>query len=406
MNWAKNYWVIIGIYVAAFVVAMLLLNSFYLPDLLIPRHFINFDAWHYAIIKNAKYQGGDIAFFPLFPMLWKLSGLGVYGISALNALLFLLAFYFLVKELGATPMQTVFYLSIPSFLFMYVPYSEAVFFVPATMLLIGLKKKNLLLILIGLFFCTLARPAITVLLPALFIAEFLTEKSIKKLVLRYVYYLLTASLGLLLVGVIQHHYTGEWFQFFSIQTAWNNHLQLPHFPLTSWGGWLIVKMDGSALLIGLIAGVVLILSGIKFLNKQSLNIPKEVLFSLGYLAGISLLVLFFRGGFLYSLNRFFYTTPFVIVVADYLFKLKINFSAKQILLSGLGVFLFWLVMGSYSHIQVLLWYLLFSVFLSLLFVAKSENKAISQFAFSVLILVNFGFQIYVFTLFLTGNWVA
>jgi len=75
---------------------------------------------------------------------------------------------------------------------------------------------------------------------------------------------------------------------------------------------------------------------------KDIIIRKEVVFSLCYLAGITFIVLIFRGGNLFSLNRFVFAVPFIIVVADCYFKRKISFSKKQLMFTFIIILSFWL----------------------------------------------------------------
>ena len=124
----------------------------------------------------------------------------------------------------------------------------------------------------------------------------------------------SALLGTLLVGLIQYaDHTGRWFEFFGVQKLWGNFLQFPQLPLRFWGGEMIGRLDGTALLFGLSAGLVLLRHLLPGKYAPQTQLPKEVVLSLAYLGGISLTVLLFRGGSLFSLNRFVFAVPFIIV---------------------------------------------------------------------------------------------
>src|SRR5579872_300456 len=116
------------IYAVCFGVLIYLLNLFFYPSILNQESFLHWDAEHYYWIKNNGYEGFRVAFFPLFPMLWKVTSLSIYGVVLFNALLFLLSFYFLARLFSLPPLHILLYLSIPSFFFFYLPYSESVFF--------------------------------------------------------------------------------------------------------------------------------------------------------------------------------------------------------------------------------------------------------------------------------------
>jgi len=219
-------------------------------------------------------------------------------------------------------------------------------------------------------------------------------------------YFSVTLLGILLVGIIQYIDTGEWFKFFSIQKGWGNELQFPKLPLTSWGGGFIARLDGVAFFIGTFAGGFLMAFILKLRHFSKINISKEVIFSLAYLGGISLSVLIFRGGSLFSLNRFIFATPFIIVAFNFWLKQNYKFNTKQLLYIFGFIFLFWLLFGSYGHIQTLLIFLSLSFYVFLIFAIKFEKNIVSKIASILLILINITFQIIFYVRFLNGGWVG
>jgi len=397
---------IVVLYSLCFAAILFSLNQLLFPNLFTAQNFLNWDAEHYCWIANYGYKDFRVAFFPLFPLIWKVTSLSIYGIVLFNAMLFLFSFYFLLKILVISPLEIILYLSIPSFCFFILPYTESVFFASSVILLIGLKNKKTGLVLLGLFLSTLARPAFTIFIPALIIAELLCEKTDKKLFLRILSYVLTTLLGLLLVGFIQHYYTGKWFEFFEAQKGWGNKLQVPNFPLTSWAGGLIVRLDGAAMLFGTVAGFIMCLYIFKAKIIRHVNISKEVVFSLCYVAGITLTVFLFRGGSLFSLNRFVFAVPFIVVAFNFYFTQKIFFTKKQMLIGFLLIFIFWLSFGSYVHIQTLLKFLFLSIYLFLLIALKSNNEIFSKVSLILFIFINVVFQFTFFIRFLNGDWVG
>jgi len=391
---------IIGIYIILFVLIIGSITFFASPQLLSNSNFLNWDAAHYHWVVLKGYNWFRVAFFPLFPMIWKVLGVGVYGIILFNASVFLFSFYVLVKSLGVIRSEIVLYLSVPSFIFFYLPYSEAVFFACSVLLILGIKKNVFWMTLLGIFLCTLSRPAFTVLIPALLLMEFLAELKDVKMLKRILMYVLVSLIGILFVGIIQFIDTNEWFSFFKIQSLWGNKLQLPHLPFTSWSGNMITRLDGVAMLFGLSSGIVLLLYMLKVRIFKTIILPKEVLLSLGYLGGITLTVLLFRGGSLFSLNRFVFATPFILVVVNYFLKQPITFSNKQ-----LGIFLFcliiyWLSFASYVHIQAFLKYFAVSVYVLLFLGIKSRTVLISKISLIGFIVLNFIFQLIFFFYFL------
>ena len=396
----------IGFYIFFLSAILVTMQQIWFPDLLKSEHFLNWDAEHYEFIMQNGFESYRVAFFPLFPLIWKFLALGTYGAVLLNSIVFLMTFCLIVRKLKIkNSLEIVLYLTIPSFIFFYLPYSESIFFLCSTAILFGIKDKKYYLIYIGLFFAILARPAFTIFIPALIITEFFSEFRTKTW-LRISIYIGISLVGVLLVTFIQFLDTGEWFKFFEAQKHWGNFLQIPSLPLTSWAGGFIVRLDGFAFLIGIISGGFLL--GLIFKLKQFRNsvIPSEVIFSLAYLGGITLIVLLFRGGSLFSLNRFIFATPFIIVAFNFWLKSDFCITKKQLFsIFGL-IFVFWLLFGSYVHIQLMLKYLLVTFYAILIFAMKSEIQFIRKWSLIALIFLGFTFQIMLFVRFLNGNWVA
>jgi hypothetical protein len=233
----------------------------------------------------------------------------------------------------------------------------------------------------------------------------LTLDSLKERIKHCLSAIVVVSLGILCVLTVQYFYNHSAENYFSIQKGWGNFLQLPHLPLTSWAGGFIVRLDGVAFLFAVLTGLLLLVS-IQRMKKQKYTLLPEFVFSALYIVGIGLLVLLFRGGSLFSLNRFVFATPFVLIVLYYWLENKINLTSKQILLIGIGILLFWLLFGSYVHIQVLLKFLLLTLYMVLLFIIKHHNQSIQRYWLIGLIAINGVFQLLLFVRFLTNSWVG
>lgn len=396
----------IVVYILLFVLTIIILQQIWFKDLFDSLNFLNGDAGHYHYIKDNGYQGFRVAFFPLFPLIWRFFSVDIFGIVFFNSLFFLVAFFILIKGFNIRRLSEVaLYLSIPSFIFFYLPFSESIFFLCSTAILLGLKNSRYFLVYIGLFFAVLCRPAFTIFIPALIITELLI-KNHDKTYLRIVIYILLAIAGLVLVSIIQFIDTGEWFKFFTVQKGWGNELQIPKLPLTSWARGYTVRLDGFAFLIGVLAGGYLtaLILNIKIFRENI--VPKEIVFSLAYLGGITLSVLIFRGGSLFSLNRFVFATPFIIVIINYWINQEIHFKNKQLLLIFVLIFSFWFLFGSYVHIQLFLKFMLLSLYAILLFAIKSDNQIIQKSSLWLLIITNLTFQIIFYLRFLNGEWVG
>jgi hypothetical protein len=397
---------IISLYILLFSALLFLINKFFMPGILASANFLNWDAEHYSWIKDNGYEGFRVAFFPLFPLFWKLLNVSPPLISIVNALIFFISLYVLAKQFKPSVPELILLLSIPGCMFFYLPYTESIFFASSTLILAGLKQQKTGYTLTGLFLCTLARPAFTVFIPALIIVECLSMGNIKQILQRIGMYLVACGAGIGIVALVQHNDTGEWFKFFAAQKMWGNELQLPKLPFTSWAGGLIVRLDGTAMLIGLSSGILLLLYMIRKNTSALKSFPPELIFSLAYLSGITLSVILFRGGSLFSLNRFVLASAFIFVAVDYYLKQDFNFNVKQILICLSVLMIYWLSFGSYVHILTLLKFLLISIYLTLFICIKSENKLVGKYSLLLFAAINFTFQGIFFFRFLNGEWIG
>ncbi len=393
-------------YVIAMLAIQSALNLSWPEELWNTTNLIQWDAHHYQYIAAHGYKDFRVAFFPLFPFVWRWSFLGPMGISILNAVLFLAAFYWLMRGIKATPLETLLYLSIPSFIFFYLPYTETLFFISSCLLLYGLRNERTSLVMTGLLLCTLVRPVFMILLPAVIITELVSKKPVGRMLKRVGGYVLATFAGVLLVAWIQYLDTGRWFEFIGIQKNWGNELQLPTFPLTSWAGGFIVRLDGLALLSALIAGIVLLVYLADRFAQRKMSMPGEVVCSLAYLGGMALLSFFVKGGSLASLNRYVFAVPFFIVALHYYLQWDRRFSHKHVLIFFLAVFVYWFLFRSFVHIATLLLFTAVTFYACLFVIMKSQRPKLAKYGTILVIAINVIFQGLFFVRYLTGEWVG
>jgi len=367
---------------------------------------LNWDAKHYAFIAKQGYSSDfRTAFFPLFPKLWGVLGLSAIGISIFNGLVYLISFFWLSIVFRIPYQRLWLYLGLPTAFFFYLPYTEALFFLTGSLVLIGMNKGKESLVLLGLFLSVLCRPAFTVFIPALFIIEYLDHRpwNIKRLLIR----LLVIFLGLLSVSCIQWMDNGEWFTFFSAQEGWGNSLRLPEFPLSSWGGGPIVKLDGTAMLCAFLSGC-----GILYLvfipkSYEAWRCDPATRFSLCYLAGIGLLVLLFRGGLMFSLSRFVFASPFIILAVEAVIAHRREFNWKRIGSSFLVFSLFFLLIGSFVHLRQLLMFSGIAAYMSLwVMLSMVHKRGVRNALYAALTVIQTILFCYYGYRFLIGDWVA
>ena len=375
------------------------------PGLLSERSFLNWDSQHYFSIVQNGYQPYSTAFFPLFPLSWKLLGFSPIAISIVNGLVFIFSFSILATAMSFTRKELLLCSSVPCLMFMFLPYTEAFFFACTTLLLAGYYRNNLILVALGFFLCGLCRPVSYFFLPAMIITEIFLQSDRRIFYKRVIIFSSCIAVSLFVTLYIQYVYTGEWFDFFKSQEKWDNHFRIPSFPLTSWAGGKIVSLDASALLAGMLAALAsLFLLRNKIVMKRKESISPSVLFSLIYLAEVAVFVLFFRGGSLFSLNRFVYATAFFSVALVWFLR-SVQFSMKWWSIFLVASNVFWLLFASYVHIQVVLYFFALSVFLSLFYLSAIKGR-IGTLFLAILLLLSASLQVYFFYRFLSYEWVA
>lgn len=384
----------------------LVFNIILEKELINEKAFLNWDAKHYLLIKNNAYSDGyTVAFFPLFPFLWNFLSLNVTGIVFFNAILFIVGFSVFSELFKLSTREILLLLSVPGLIFMFLPYSESVFFISCLILIAGLKKNKLLLTCTGLFLCSISRPVSVVLIPALILTGILTERDRFEILKRSMLYIFIPAIALIAVAYIQYFSTGKWLSFFEMQYKWDNHLRIPSLPLRSWGGDTIVRLDGSALLAGLISVSAAILWIWKYIKNKPVNVSPDVMLSAFYIGSVSMIVLFYRGGSLPSLNRYIFATPFF-MAGLYYFLENTGPDLRKIGYFMILLTLFWLLFNSYVHIQTFLKYLILTIYLSSYFLFNSKKVILKNIAFIFCLLFNICFQLYFYYRFLSEEWVG
>ncbi len=396
------------IYMLLFILTLVGIQQIWSSDLFNKINFLNWDANHYNFIKENGYKGFRVAFFPFLPLLWKLLHVNGIGMSIVNGIIFISSIYFLSREFKFNSTELLLFLTFPSGIFYFLPYTESLFFLGSFLILIGLSKEKLLFILTGLFIATLARPSFIFFIPTIIIVQlfYLKTAGIKRTLNELALQILTIFAGLFIVLFIQYQSTGSWASYWELSSnsGWDGKLfSLPQLPLTSWAGGLIVRLDGVALLFGGLSGILGLLYLLKVPDLKLIN--KPLLFSLCYLGGVALFI-FLREGNLYSLNRFIFAVPFAIIVLHHWINLELKLKRKHLLLILLAITCYWLMFGSYVHIQTMMKFLLVSLYVLLVFALKSDKETIRKHSLILLIIINFSFQIIFYIRFLNGNWVG
>src|SRR3954463_11377272 len=88
-------------------------------------NFLRFDARLYQDIKdNGYHEKWLCAFFPAFPYFWRFSDFSAIGISIVNGAVFIAGISAIASVYKIEWKQHLFFLTVPSFIFMFVPYTE------------------------------------------------------------------------------------------------------------------------------------------------------------------------------------------------------------------------------------------------------------------------------------------
>ena len=367
--------------------------------------FLNWDAMHYLTIRNHVYQTGMVAFFPLFPFLWKITFTGAIEISILNGIIYIATLSWLAVVFSIDNRRLILLASVPSLIFMFLPFSESVFFLSCTIMLIGFKKNKADLIYTGIFLAGLTRPVATIFIPAFIILYFLSSPKTKSELIHTFKMILFTLAVLFLVFFLQYLQTGEWFLFFKVQHNWGNYFRLPVFPLNSWAGGFIVRLDALAFLTGIASGIYILYLILKKIKSGQQHTNQAFIFSACYLSLMAVLVLFTRGGMFNSLNRYIFCTAFFMVALNELLASKV-FSGKNVLLIFITSGIFWLLFGSYGHIQTLLKFMFLTLYLMLLFCTTSENRKLSNAGYYGVVACNLLFMLIFFNRYFAGEWVG
>lgn len=295
------------------------------------------------------------AYFPLFPYFWRFTHLDELGIALVNAALFLTSFTWLAYQLRLPRRWQLLALSSPLLMFMWVPYTEALFFLFSALLLAGLHQQRTGWVLLGLFGAGLARSASSLFLPSLLLmAALLAISGNSRQAWRWGGGgLLAMVASVAVVATMQWVQTGEAFGFITVHQHWGHMLQIPTLPLMATTGINMLWLEAVALTIGVgAAGLCLALvlrARRRWAERHTLAYPSPaVVFSLGYAVCATLFIVVFQGGNLANLARYIMATPFMVVLLWQLSRLPAWPRATYGYLA-VGTALLWPLFGAYTR---------------------------------------------------------
>jgi len=297
------------------------------------ENYVKWDGAHFFFLKtnmyNVKKAGGEqvFAFFPLFPIIWKISFLPPVGILFLNFLMFSIGLFLLsgFDETKNKLLNFMLGLLLPGVVIFLMPYSEATFFLTISIAFWGLFRNKYWVYFVGMTLAATTRNASTVIVMALVCTEiflFFEHRSIKKTLKSFVLKTTPLIVGLFIVSFIQLYYGSEIiFKFYSVLQDWEQHeFGIPH-NLNDWSQESFSVHIGiiSLVLIPILAYIIVnfwnSLKSSKSEIQESQNIKSETvnyltILSGFYLLGVAAIVFFYQDSCLHGLMRYTICTPF------------------------------------------------------------------------------------------------
>lgn len=376
-------------------------------------------AWYHSIVDSGYHYNDSLqsnaGFFPLFPLIWRLSGLNAVGISICNLVFFLSGFIWLFKVIQPSTTSGLLVLSLPSLFFFYVPYSESLFYLFGVLFIVGYLKNNNWMIVTGCILLSLVRPAFFFLIPAVIgvsIFKRKTSTNFNQAILIFLSLIIGTVFGFATIG----YYTGDFFAYSKAQTMnWGHFFSWPNLPLTTWRGYRILWLDAFALSIGISAVIILTRNFLKQKNKIFQQFDKIEMVAVLYTIMILVYVLFFHPKedgrtTLLSLNRYVFCNPFLHYIL--LKRLQtISLSRKHLIMLSIVALITIVLIGfPYTYAieltfgQSMIFFIAIAGFIVLQALSLFKLKW-SNFYF-VIIYVNIVLQAYLFQSFLKGNWIG
>lgn len=409
--------------------------SFYLFNLFAEHptkeNLCNWDAYWYHKIKTGGYQfswdePSSSAFFPLFPYVWRLLHLNPFGICVFNFAIYLAGLIILFRHLKLSVSHIFLFMSVPSSMFFFLPYTESLFFLFCAIFLAGLRTGNNKLVITGLFLSSLTRATAMFFIPAIIIMELMNEPAFfsKASLKNTGLYIITAASALFIVVLVQYYQTHEWFAFVKQQVKfWGHKFSWPGFPLISYSVGSTLWIDGVAFITGLTAMCIVT---VFFLKKlRCIAVPlfanRTYWFSACYIVAVTIYSLFFNNKAgagqtsLDSLNRYIFSTAFFCVFLwesfnYFSFSLKnisilVVITAAGFLMLGLcGPPLAFIDKARFGKYGTLLFF--FALLNYILYYYLTTLKPYGKYVLFVLAGFNIFLTAYLLNLFLSGTWVA
>lgn len=372
------------------------------------------DGSHYNFIKEEMYSDiKNFAYYPLYPLFWKATGLSTLGISLLNIFLFALGMWVMFKIFAdnLSWKHLLFLLCVPYMVIFMMPYSEALYFIFIALGLFGIIKEMYWVYFIGFLFASMTKSSSLIFLILFFFLEGLYAISHRDIVLflkRFLKAVLPVVLGMFLVMCFQYLIGApSFFQSIISQRYWGKSLSLPELPFSFWSN------EGRSITVPFLCLYfipMLVVLGREFVlslrKKHDYFFDKWKyirLICIIFLVGNVFTALFTQHGGLYSLARYLLATPFfVFLLFDTVNRKRNNLSL--IVCFAIGLITIFICKDYFAKVDFFGTYLVIISSLIAFFHSKIKPAVLYSILVFV-VLLNVCWTAYMFNCFLLDGWI-
>lgn len=393
------------------------------------QNLLQWDADIYKCISERLYEEEDKcygrvrgAFFPLFPLIWKLFYLNPIAISILNYILFSFSIFILFKlyfkeKLEHNKLLYAVLLSFPAAVFYFIPYSEALFLFTTCLAICADAKKKKALYFIAALLLAMVRPATVFVMLAISFTELIkcfVVKDIKTGFSSMFLKLIPFFIGYLVVYIIQYISSGNPFLFWEARKFWVPDL-VTEFKISDW------STEGFGMSVFALVIVIPLSMYLFFKKMNKIRIQEGRFFmdirnywsmvSIFYLLGIFLFTMLTSNGNLHSFSRFVLGSPFFfILILDSLKNREKQTWVKYfisfiILVVGVAVFLNKVEYGGDRFQFAYLGLYLLMLFITYIIIKPNLSLKIEFLIGLILIIASLIWNSYLFNMFLSNAWV-
>lgn len=395
------------------------------------EHFLNWDAAIYHCISERMYVieedcYGNVraAFFPLFPVVWKVLNVSPLRISLINYFLFVVAtgllLIFLSNAKGSQQLLLfALFISLPATIGFYIPYSESLFMLTMTVGVIGLIKKKYRLYFIGIFLMAMVRPATVFVLLAFLAVEFLIlvdSKQYAQFLKRSFLKAIPFVLGFGTAILIQYATSGTWTALFDAREHWGGFTDFSD----GFKDWSVEGFGLSVFSIIFICIPSLLFLTYVFLRRRNFSFFQKLKNSEGeylflaaffYFIGITIFTFSTQGLDLHSFSRYILTSPLffiaIVMLLNYTTTIPIKRGALGLsMLTGILFLFLNLVEFGGDKIQFSFAGLYLFVFTGWYLILQHKLPSLLRIGIPLtLIILNTVWNTYLLNMFMSNAWI-